>query len=185
MGFLPQPITLQTIFGPKRTIGPVNVQVVKNEATSDRLTITKQPIQQGASITDHAYKEPTVFSVNVLFQDNSLSQVLSPFASTGLAKIYQSLLDLQSSRVPFDIVTPKRVYRNMLMASLGQTTDKETENCLAISASFQQIIIVNVTLTTTRANLKNPGSNGATQNAGRKESAITLVGEGFGIVGRP
>ncbi len=179
MGFLPQPITLQTIFGPKRTIGPINVQVVKNEATSDILTITKQPIQQGASITDHAYKEPTVFSVNVLFQDNSLSQILSPFGNTGLAKIYKSLLDLQSSRVPFDIVTPKRVYTNMLMASLGMTTDKETENCLAISASFQQIIIVNVTLTTSRANLSNPGSNGATQNAGRKQSALsTLFGGG-------
>lgn len=176
MSFLSQPITLIPI-QPKRTIGPIAIQVVIDEKTTDTLTITKQPVQQGASVTDHSYLEPTVFSSTAYFKDNSLSilgelnSITSP--STGLAKIYQTLLNLQSSRTPFSIVTPKRIYSNMLMASLSQTTDRNTENCLSVSMSFQQIIIVNVTTTVVpRSNQKNAGRTGATQQAGTKQSAL-------------
>lgn len=184
MSFLSQPITLIPI-QPKRTIGPIAIQVVIDEKTTDTLTITKQPVQQGASVTDHSYLEPTVFSSTAYFKDNSLSilgelnSITSP--STGLAKIYQTLLNLQSSRTPFSIVTPKRIYSNMLMASLSQTTDRNTENCLSVSMSFQQIIIVNVTTTVVpRSNQKNAGRTGATQQAGTKQSALVSVDQGSG-----
>lgn len=183
MSFLTQPITLQSIFGPKRKIGPIDVQVVTDENTNDVLTITKQPVQQGASITDHAYKEPTTFAMRVLFKDqNILSAFLSTFTGSGLSKIYQDLLDLQNSRVPFDVLTPKRIYHNMLFSALSQTTDKATENCLAIAASFQEVILVSVsTVQVPRSSLKNPGSNGATQNAGKKSALLSLK-EGVGAI---
>jgi hypothetical protein len=167
MSFLSEPITIQSLFGKNRMIGPITVQVVTTENTNDTLTVTRQPVQQGASIADHAYKEPTAFSTAILFKDN---------LTTSLSKIYQNLLDLQNSRVPFDIITPKRIYHNMLMTVLAQTTDKTTENCLSINASFQEVIIVKVTtVQVNRSNLKNPGSNGATQNAGRKQSALSTL----------
>lgn len=183
MSFLSQPITLQSLFGPKRQIGPIDVQVVTNESTTDKLSITQQPVQQGASISDHSFKEPTTFSMNVLFKNNGLlSGLLSTFTGGGLSKIYQDLLDLQDSRMPFDILTPKRIYHNMLFASLSQTTDKSTENCLSISASFQEIIIVSIsTVSVSRSALKNAGSNGATQNAGKKSALLSLK-EGVGAV---
>lgn len=177
MSFLSQPISLIPI-QPQRTIGPITVQVIINESTTDTLTITKQPVQQGASITDHSYLEPTVFSSTAYFKDNSVNSLTSP--STGLSKLYQSLLDLQSSRVPFNIVTPKRIYKSMLMSSLTQTTDKSTENILSISMSFQQIIIVSVTtVSVPRSNQKNPAATGATQNAGQKQSAISSFFDGI------
>lgn len=176
MSFLTQPLT-QIFIKPMRSIGPITLQVVINENTTDTLTVTKQPVQQGASITDHSYLEPTVFSSTAYFKDNSFSTVngVSPLVnpSAGLAKIYQTLLDLQSSRTPFGIVTPKRIYTSMLMTALSQTTDKSTENTLAVSFSCQQIIIVSVsTANVPRTNQKNPGSTGATQNAGQKQSAL-------------
>lgn len=176
MSFLSQPITLIPI-QPQRVIGPIQVQVVIQESTTDTLTVTKQPVQQGASITDHSYLEPTVFSSTAYFKDNStnLKGALNSFTnpSGGLAKIYQTLLTLQSSRTPFNIVTPKRIYTSMLMTALSQTTDKSTENCLAVSMSFQQIIIVSVSTTNVpRTNQSNPGTTGATQNAGQKQSAL-------------
>jgi hypothetical protein len=171
VSFISQPITLQSLFGKKRKIGDINVNVVMNEVTNDTLTITKQPVQQGASITDHAYKEPTVFSMAVLFEDNLF---------VSLSKVYQNLLDLQNSRAPFDVITPKRIYRNVLIATLGQTTDKKTENCLAINLTFQEILIVNVVTTSVpRSKQRNPGATGATQNAGKK-SALLSVKQGIG-----
>ena len=176
MSFLSQPITIIPI-QPQRTIGPITMQVVVNEITTDTLTITKQPVQQGASITDHSYLEPTTFTSTAYFKDNSLNllgelnSLTSP--STGLAKIYAQLLALQSSQTPFNIVTPKRIYSNMLLSVLTQTTDPKTENCLAVHMAFQSIIIVSVsTVSVPRTHQSNPGTTGGTQNAGTKQSAL-------------
>ncbi len=174
MGFLDTPISIFPI-RPLRKIGEITVNVVVDENTNDTLTITKQPVQQGASITDHAYKEPTVFNTNIYFKNNS---------DKSLSKIYQDLLDLQISRVPFNIVTPKRIYKTMLLASLNMTTDKLTENVLKISASFQEIILVPVATTTVpRMKQKSPRATDKTENAGKK-SFLFVGGEGVtGLLG--
>ncbi len=138
MAFLETPISIFAV-RPTRRIGEITANVVVDESTNDTLTITKQPVQQGASITDHAYKEPTLFSSTIYFKDN---------VAKSLSKIYQDLLDLQVSRVPFDIVTPKRIYRNMLISTLSNTTDKNTENVLKIMISCQEVILVSVSTTT-------------------------------------
>lgn len=181
MSFLSQP--LQTILiRPKRMIGTIQVQVIVQEQTTDTLTITKQPVQQGASTTDHAYMEPTAFSHTIYFAAAGFENLFS--GGNGLAQIYQKLLALQSSAEPFDIVTPKRVYKNMLMAALTQTTDKYTENCLAIHATYQQVIFVPVLATTVdRSNLKNAGANQATQSRGKVSVLQNLLGPIFGSGG--
>lgn len=173
MSFLSVPISLFSIFGKARKINNISVNVIINESTNDTLTITKQPIQQGASIADHAYKEPTALSMQILFRDN---------LTKSLSKTYQELLDLQNLRIPFDVVTPKRLYKNMLMATLGQTTDKATENCLSINVSFQEALIVSVLTTQVpRQRQRNPAVTGATQNAGKKSALLSLK-EGIGAL---
>lgn len=172
MSFLTEPLSLISI-RPTRMIGEILVNVVLTENTTDTLTITKQPVQQGASITDHAYKEPTVFATNILFKYNRANP---------LDKIYRDLLELQASRIPFDIITPKRIYKSMLLANLTQTTDKNTEHCLAISASFQEIIIVKVSTTQVpRQKQKTPKKTEATENAGKK-SILRTSADGVNIL---
>lgn len=144
-------------------IGTIAVQTVTDEQTTDTLTITKQPVQQGAAITDHAYMEPTQFSHTIYFAAPGFT------GGKTLSQVYQSLLNLQSMRQPFTIVTPKRIYTNMLMTSLTMTVDKQTENCLKIHASYQQVILVPVLASSIPAqNQSNPQSNAATQNTGQK-----------------
>lgn len=165
MSFLNQPLT-DILIRPQRKIGEIFVKVVLSETTNDVLTITKQPVQQGASITDHAFKEPTTFQMSAYFSDND---------GVDLSKIYSDLLDLQVAREPFDIITPKRVYKNVLIATLGQTTDKRTENTLAVSFTFQEIIIVKVSTTqVARAKQKSAGKTGKTENAGKKNASIIV-----------
>lgn len=168
MSFLSVPISIFPT--KKRQFGSITADVIINESANDTLTITKQPVQQGASITDHAYKEPTVFTATISFRDN---------LTKSLSKTYQELLDLQVSRVPFDIITPKRIYKSMLISSLGQTTDKSSENSLSILISCQEVILVPVTTTQVpRAKQKNAGATGATQNAGKK-SALATAAQGI------
>lgn len=169
MSILSEPVELFSI-GPTRSFGGVSGYVTITEATSDELEITQQPVQQGAPISDHAFKKPTSFSVQLRFRDN---QTLS------LKEIYQKLLTLQTTFTPFNVVTPKRTYFNMLLSKLGQTTDKRTENCLAITITFQEIIIVPISTTVIpRSKLKNPGSNGGTQNTGKISALKTAFGGG-------
>lgn len=149
MSFLTQPVTLQSLFGKNREIGTITVQTIIDEQTTDSLTVTKQPVQQGASITDHSYKEPTTLSMRILAKNDAtiaaqFSSLLSTFTGGGLSDLYKIFQDLQNQRIPFDIVTPKRIYNNMLMTTLRLTTDKATENCLSLEMSFQEVIIVQV-----------------------------------------
>lgn len=190
MSFLTEPVSLIPL-RPIRKIGNINVMVVIQENTNDTLTITKQPVQQGSSITDHSYREPTALSMTIYFQNNSLTSLVTSALFTnpldtlnsglsGLSKIYQNLLDLQNSRTPFDVITPKRIYKQMLIATLSQTTDKATENCLKIDISFQEVIIVKVSTTqVARIAQKFPGATGKTENAGKK-SALQSLKEGIG-----
>lgn len=174
MSFIQTPISLFAIRAGRR-IAEIEVQVTIEENANDVLTITKQPVQTGASITDHAYKEPTILTMQISFRAN-------PFKS--LSKIYSELLTLQNNRVPFNVVTPKRIYKQMLINSLSQTTDKFTENCLMIRVTFQEVIIVKVASVTVppRARQRNPGTTGKTENGGRK-SALATAAEGvLGVI---
>ena len=145
-----------------RSIGLFTAMVVIEEIGSDELEITQHPVQQGANITDNAYSKPATVDIKFLFNAS-----VQPLRET-----YQQLLDLMNSREPFDVVTGKRVYKNMLIKSLRQDTAKETENILSLSASLQQIIIVDVQVTSVppRSRQANAGKTGATENAGQKNA---------------
>jgi len=176
MSFLSQPVSLFPIM-PQRKIDTINVNVIMNEATTDKLTITQHPVQMGAMVSDHAFKEPTALSMQILQSFNS---------SISLSNLWQQFLTLQTSRTPFTVVTPKRVYANMLLASVNVTTDKSSENCLAVNLTFQEVIIVKTTTTTVpRAKQKNAAKTGKTEDAGDKSiilKAADGVKNALGIV---
>ena len=176
MSFLNQPVT-NILIKPKRQLGNISLPVVISENTVDQLTITKQPVQTGASLTDHSFKEPTVMTMAVYFQ------ALLDFNSfVSLGEVYQELLDLQKSRIPFDVVTPKRIYKSMLLQSITNTTDKNTENTLAVIFTLQEVILVDVAqVTVPRSKQKAPQVTAKTESAGKK-SAIQLAADA--IAGR-
>lgn len=185
MGFIIQPQTLFAI-GPKRQFGGsgniFSGYVTITENSTDAIEITQQPVQQGASIADHAFKKPVNLSIQILFDSSilpglSLTSGITPPQS--LSTIYQKLLALQSSFTPFTCSTPKRTYSNMLFSALGVTTDKKTENIMAVNCSFQQIITVPIAVGNISASqLKNAGSNQGTQQVGQKQSAISSLAGG-------
>lgn len=147
-------------FFPRRAIGPFSATVTLEESSSDELEITQHPVQQGAAITDHAYVKPTSLSIKAMWDDSDRP----------LTETYALLRGLQASRQPFDIVTGKRVYQNMLFKSLSVTTDQYTENVLSVSADFVEVFITSLQVVSVppRAQQADPGATGATENAGQK-----------------
>lgn len=177
---------------PKRQIGAFAATVTIAEDHSDELEITDQPVEQGASITDHAFKRPaevtiecgwsnspgsssllgslasavtgTIAGVQSLLTGNSVSQVKD---------IYAKFLALQESRVPMDVYTGKRVYRNMLIKSLSTRTDVNSENSLYLTVRLRQIIIVasatTLSVTADASAQRSPGSTNPTADGGTRQ----------------
>lgn len=148
----------------QRSIGPIFPDCAIEERHEDTLEITRHPVEQGVTISDHCYVNPAELVMRVGWSPSStnilgtltggisdiasaaitggLSGVESFLSGDKLADVYDELLALQAKRTPFTVVTGKRVYDNMLMRSLRVTTDRDTENVLMAEAVFQEVIIV-------------------------------------------
>jgi len=164
MSWLASGILYPIMFRPRRRIADFTAYLTIDETGEDELEITEHPVQEGAEITDHAYKKSATLSLSVQFSEG---ETFVPLDET-----YRAMLELQKSRVPFDVVTGKRVYTNMLFKSLRTTTDKNTDNVLAIQATLREILIVSVVITSVppRDKQSKPGKTGATQRAGTKKA---------------
>ncbi|MFP8760458.1 phage baseplate protein, partial [Klebsiella grimontii] len=83
------------------------------------------------------------------------------------------LLDLQNSRVPFDVVTGKRIYSNMLIRALEVTTDRTSENVLSAVLTLREVIITSTTTTqvAVKEDMKLGANTSAVQNSGVKTPA--------------
>lgn len=151
---------------PKRGLGPFTMQVVVEEIHTDELEITDHPVEQGALITDHSFKRPALVVIRGGWSDSptvsglfsglvagiggTLGGLQSLITGNNVSQVretYQKLLELQASRVPFDVLTGKRKYTDMLIQSLAQTTDRDHENDLFVTVTLRQVLIVRTEFT--------------------------------------
>jgi hypothetical protein len=196
---------------PKRAFGDIKAQVTLEETHDDEMEITEHPVEQGAAISDHAYKRPARLRVHCAWSNSpsvqglvdgavgavksTISSVQSLITGNSEAQVkdfYEKLLKLQSDRIPFDVYTGKRRYTNMLVKSLNTTTSKDTENSLIVIAAFQQVIIVQTQTILANAPAANQADPAATQpvtNSGTKSllpsAKFNNAGDGRGFVNPP
>jgi hypothetical protein len=136
----------------RRRIGMSAPSVVISEKHSDALEITEHPVEVGAQVSGHAFKRPSEVTMDLGFAgggslidgidttkmfniDTGLSLGASP------ADVYKKLPALQESRVPVDVITGKRSYKNMLIRAIEVATDKTSENVLMCVLTLREVII--------------------------------------------
>ena len=175
---------------PKRSVGPFEMQVVMEEQHTDDLEITDHPVEQGAIISDHAFKRPAevkivggwsdspsnpdLFKALAAVPGQTVQGVQSLITGNNVSQgrdIYDKLLKLQSDRNPFDVYTGKRIYRDMLIRSLSTVTDRETENSLVVTLLLRQVILITTSTLTLPAPIEqqaNPRSTAEPSNFGSK-----------------
>lgn len=131
--------TEKIYFRPARKIGGFTADVTLEEQHNDSSTITDHPVERGSAISDHVYRNPNQLTVVVGWSNSSLKAA----GDAGyVQRIYQQILALQATGNPFDVVTGKRRYRNMLIQAIATTTDPKTENALILTISMRTVIIV-------------------------------------------
>ena len=166
-----------------RSIAGIFPDVVIEENHLDELEITNHPVEQGAAISDHAFKRPSELVMRIGFSPSrpiglnsgvlgDVARRITDITGRGyIEDIYNQLLDLQEALEPFDVVTGKRSYSNMMLRSLAVTTDQQSENALMVEARFQQVIIVQTQVTTLPplANQAMPQQTAAPVDQGTKQ----------------
>lgn len=155
-------------FTTQRKISDFTAQVTVREDHTDDLTVTDQPVEQGAQISDHAFKVPARLTLLVGWSDSSDQSQGDDYTRA----IYARLLALQLTREPFSVTTGKREYENMLITSLGTTTTEDTEHALIATIGLREINIVQTQTTTVppRENQADPEKTADTTNAGTKQA---------------
>lgn len=166
---------------------PFSAQVTTREVGTDELVITENPVQQGAEVTDHSYKKAASVLVEVGWSNSGIQSLVNDVeaVSTLLTgdgtggfnysdQIYNQLLQLQLSRIPFDLTTGKRAYTNMLIRAMSQPTTSETENALFVTMICQQVILTQTQdVTFPPSNVQaNPASTGSTASVGTVQPSV-------------
>lgn len=169
-----------------RSIGIMIPDVVVTEKHSDALEITEHPVEQptnaGASgegagyISEHAFRRPSEVVMETGFSGGGSLLDFADTSAIGLSlgmnpnEVYQELLKLQRDRIPFDVVTGKRIYNNMLIKTLEVTTDKSSENVLLATLTLREVIITSTQTinVASKSNMTEGVGTSAVQNTGTK-----------------
>jgi hypothetical protein len=155
-----------TIIRP-RSIGGFVADVTVEEQHTDEVAITENPVEQGAAIADHAYKRPAEVTIRAGWSNSSLASLGNPAYDE---QTYAAFLALQASLQPFQVITGKRIYNNMLIRRLGVVTTEATENALMMVVECREVILVTTQTVTVppAANMSNPASNAAPTPQGQQ-----------------
>lgn len=141
-------------------IGPVPVSIFEDEAHESTIEITEVPIETGASVTDHAYRNPNKVTIGVV--------------SDSAVATYGALKALQQSRVPFTLVTGLHVYQNMLIKSLSPSRNAQFSAVFKGKVVLQEAIIVGSTYIGGQAGLTGFAGGNNSVSAAPMSAATTL-----------
>lgn len=134
-------------------IGDIVPDVVITESKTDRRRITSHPVEYSpATITDHSYDLPSEIVMKIGFTDcgadlqgallsGDTQQIADIFTQSKVNDSYQSILDLASSGEPFDVITQKRTYSNMLIEMVRVDDDNNTDSVLFAEISMREVQI--------------------------------------------
>jgi hypothetical protein len=172
---------LDFIFVRQRNIAGFIADVTIREDHEDELIVTDNPVEQGADVTDHSYKAPARLTIDVGYSNSSPNSFGDP---NYVQNVYAQFLALQASRQPFEVITGKRFYRNMVILMLHTVTDEATENVLLLTVRMREIILVDTQTVSVppSANMAAPQDTGATQSTGTQQ---TQFAGGTGVIRAP
>lgn len=154
----------------------VQFDVVSEEDHADELEITDHPVEQGAAVTDNAYKKPSMVVVHCGFtmSGNTGPNASESRTSGAMQRLYALMLKIQVERTPVTVYTGKRTYQNMLLKSIATRSDESSEYSLPLTLVWREIIIVQtaaVNVTTTQTVQAQPENTTPTVQAGAKQLA--------------
>ena len=140
----------------EKSIGGIQLDAVISESHTNEVSLTSNPVEFGAEITDNAVTQPK--KVNILAQVSDTPMGLAAFGQivdlvTGLFgtsttdnitrsnAAYNAIIQLQEEREPIEIQTRLKLYTDMVITKVTTIQDKDTSRIVRMSIDLQQVII--------------------------------------------
>lgn len=121
--------------------------VTYKEMHSYENQITQNPVQEGAAINDHVYRQPILFTWDVGMSDCLTSISPGQFSSSEKRSVaaFEVMESLWENAIPLTITTGFRQYNNMIIKLFIPYKDKHTMYGMRANVTFQQIIVTYAT----------------------------------------
>jgi hypothetical protein len=152
-----QPIAVQRRFsgGAGDTAWAIIFDAVIEEEHTGHTTVTKNPVETGVQLADHAFDDPDrltiVFAVSDVVPPNEIAtsqsqataRSISSFSSSSYSRsqeAFKELTNLRRAHEPFDVQTGLKLYQNMFCTDIKVTQDKRTASILRATVQLEQIL---------------------------------------------
>ena len=136
-----------TILPIVKSFGAISFDAVVTEKHSEDATITDQPIENGSSVSDHAFSKPRKLTLRAIVSNAFLGDPTGDLFSqngtrTRAQNAWDMLRQLKNQFIPFDIVTGLLVYSNMVIEKLSTEQDVKTSSSLVVDIDTREVVIV-------------------------------------------
>lgn len=140
----------------KKSIGGIELDAVLTETHNNQVRVTKNPIELGADITDHAVIEPKRLNIVAQVSDTplgtaALGQIVD--LATGLFgtsttqnitrsnAAYNAMVQLMEQREPIEVQTKLKLYENMIITNLSTAQDKNSSRIVSMTLNLEEVLI--------------------------------------------
>ena len=174
----------------EKSIGGIQLDAVISESHVNEVSLTNNPVEFGAEITDNAVVQPK--QINILAEVSDTPLGVAAFGQivdlvTGLFgtstsenitrsnAAYNAVIQLQEEREPIEIQTKLKLYTNMVITKVTTIQDKDTSRIVRMSIDLQQVIITQSEIVQLSEDQLRAGSAreqaSPAEKSGRKEAA--------------
>lgn len=150
-------------------LGELTPDVWVDERHRRELEITKNPIEYGSPIADHAYIKAQNLGISFAVSNTPLFPSASFTDDDRLQEAREKLYQLQDDKVPLTVKTISGgEYKNMLLVGIGWSTDEKNPHSTIFSLDLEEIEIVTTQKTTYTALPAEPKTKKKTDPKARK-----------------
>ena len=137
---------IKQLIGCKTNIGGFFFDAYLRVDHNRKTKITQHPVETGASISDHAYVEPSELIMEIGMSDACVSFIQGQFNQRWSRSVsaIDTLWKLQEQRIPIDVLTRLKMYRNMLIEVVSVPDDFTNLNNLKATVTLREIKVVQV-----------------------------------------
>lgn len=142
----------------RRSFAGIQLDAVLNESYSSPIELTKNPVEFGAEITDHAIIKPKKYTISGIVSNtqislagaigdivDNVSGLFGDSTGQGLTRAqsaYKSLQAIKDAREPIEVQTGLGLLENMVILDIQVNQDKSTANAIFFTAPLEEVLIV-------------------------------------------
>lgn len=147
----------------KKSIGGIQLDAILSESHSNSVSLTNNPVELGADITDHAIVQPKRINIIAEVTDSPLGfaalgqlvDTVTGLFGTSTAQnltrsnaAYNALVQLADSRATLSVQTKLKLYENMMITDISILQDKDSSRIARMNITMTEVRIVESELIT-------------------------------------